>query len=132
MKDASNFTFGIVERDACPLAVGVHFGALDLQVDRVAGDGCGIIRVTQATRVKLFLQDGLAAKAALFVAAPSCLQPAVKGFYEDEEKEGGEGVSLDGASAYRDARALRVAVCDVGPSFCVDAAHCVDGICWEA
>ncbi len=53
-------------------------------------------------------------------------------FNEDEEKQGGEGVSLDSAFAQMDARSLFLVVCEVGGGPIIDALDYVYGMCGEA
>ena len=77
------------------MAVGEDFITLDLEVLGVACEGCGVICIPQATRVVLVCLGW--GETSLSVAPPPSFKPSMEGLYEDEEEEGGEGVSLDGA-----------------------------------
>ena len=59
VEDACYLAFGVVQWYACPLAVGVHLGALDLEVLGVVGEGSGVISIPQAACVELVQQVGL-------------------------------------------------------------------------
>ncbi len=59
VQDPSDLTLGVVEGDTCPLVVGEDFSALDLEVLWIAGDGCGVISISQASCAIFVSQLGL-------------------------------------------------------------------------